>query len=64
VLPSPIDSYLKVDQKVEIMLDHQAAEKVEGLYPQEDHRRLGRAHFHPDQHRALVAHLAMRGKPE
>lgn len=30
--PSLIDTYLKVDKTAEIMLDHQAGEKVEGLY--------------------------------
>ncbi|HEX4497426.1 MAG TPA: hypothetical protein VIE43_17265 [Thermoanaerobaculia bacterium] len=34
MLPSLIDTYLKVDKTAEIMLDHQAGEKVEGLYLQ------------------------------
>jgi len=34
MLPSLIDTYLKVDKKAEIVLDHQAGEKTEGLYLQ------------------------------
>lgn len=34
MLPSLIDTYLKVDKDAEIVLEHQAGEKVEGLYLQ------------------------------
>jgi hypothetical protein len=34
MLPSTIDTYLKVDKEAEIMLDHQSGAHVEGLYLQ------------------------------
>jgi hypothetical protein len=34
MLPSTIDTYLRVDKEAEIMLDHQAGAHVEGLYLQ------------------------------
>jgi hypothetical protein len=34
MLPSTIDTYLRVDHEVEIVLDHQAGAHVDGLYLQ------------------------------
>jgi hypothetical protein len=34
MLPSLIDTYLRVDSEAEIVLDHQAGEHVAGLYLQ------------------------------